>query len=199
MDIFVLGGPTKLIKPKTTELLGSLTLKFLYQDKVAAQKGRSDSILHNYRQPVTHFGMLMTLNDSYSATILLVLQSVPKINQIVKGCKGQLTTELWCPPLVDFGTNTEASSCVCLELVTQHLLLTVKLTHVIHTALKEWCWIYFGNTLPGKRKKKNSSGKQKVNSDINLVFKSLKNQPNKKNFLTEKKIFKLLFEYYLLT
>lgn len=52
---------------------------------------------------------------------------------------------------MDFGTSTEASSGVCLELVTQHLLLTVELAHVVHAALKERRWVHLGNTLPGQR------------------------------------------------
>lgn len=77
---------------------------------------------------------------------------------------------------MDFGTSTEASSCVCLELVTQHLLLTVEPTHVIHTALKEWRWIHHGNTIPEKRENtaQVSAPCRGLMPASDLVFKDLK-------------------------
>lgn len=59
---------------------------------------------------------------------------------------------------MDFGPSIKASGCVGLELVTQDLLLTVELAHVIHTTLKEWCWIHHIDTVPGKQN--DSSGRQ---------------------------------------
>ena len=53
---------------------------------------------------------------------------------------------------MDFGSSTLAGISVGLELVTQHILLAVELTHVIHTALEEGSGIHHIDTLPGTEK-----------------------------------------------
>lgn len=50
--------------------------------------------------------------------------------------------------MVDFGSSTMTCVSVGLELVTQHVLLAVELTHVIHTALEEWSGINYTDALP---------------------------------------------------
>lgn len=60
----------------------------------------------------------------------------------------KLTAEVWSSPLVDFGSSTMTCVSVGLELVTQHVLLAVELTHVIHTALEEWSGINYTDALP---------------------------------------------------
>lgn len=53
---------------------------------------------------------------------------------------------------MDFGSSTLAGISVGLELVTQYILLAIKLTHVIHTALEEGGGIHHTDTLPGIEK-----------------------------------------------
>lgn len=50
---------------------------------------------------------------------------------------------------MNFGSSTLAGICVGLELVTQYMLLAIKLTHVIYTALEEWSGIHHTDTFPG--------------------------------------------------
>lgn len=64
----------------------------------------------------------------------------------------RLTAEVWSPPLVDFGSSALTGISVGLELITQHMLLAVELTHVIHTALEEGSGIHHTDTLPGTKK-----------------------------------------------
>lgn len=49
---------------------------------------------------------------------------------------------------MDFGSSALTDISVGLELVTQYMLLAIKLTHVIHTALEEWSGIHHMDAVP---------------------------------------------------
>lgn len=53
---------------------------------------------------------------------------------------------------MDFGSGALAGVSVGLELVTKYMLLTIELTHVIHTTLEEWSGIHHVDTVPGTQK-----------------------------------------------
>lgn len=53
---------------------------------------------------------------------------------------------------MDLGPSSLAGVSVGLKLVTQHMLLPIKLTHVIHTALEERSRINDGYALPAEQK-----------------------------------------------
>lgn len=65
-----------------------------------------------------------------------------------------LTAEVWRPPLIDDCSSSLASISVGLELVTQHFLIAVELTHVEHTTSEERSGVYDRDALPGKKKKR---------------------------------------------
>lgn len=53
---------------------------------------------------------------------------------------------------MNLGSGALAGISVGLKLVTQYMLLTIELTHVIHTALEEWSGIHHTDTLPETEK-----------------------------------------------